>query len=42
VTANEDQIRIAGSGRPNREDVLAVWESLERGVDLRDVVRALE
>lgn len=42
VTANEDQLRIAGSGRTNREDVLAVWESLERGVDLRDVVRALE
>jgi uncharacterized protein YbjT (DUF2867 family) len=42
ATATEDHLRIAGSGRTNREDVLAVWEYLERGFDLRDVVRALE
>ena len=41
MTANEDQIRIAGSGRTNREDVLAVWEYLDRSIDLSDVVRAL-
>lgn len=42
VTASEDQVRMAGSGRVNREDVLAVWEYLERSVDLRYIVRALE
>lgn len=42
ATATEDHLRIAGSGRTNREDVLAVWECLERGVDLHDVVLALE
>ena len=42
MTATEDHLRIAGSGRPNREDVLAVWEYLDRGFDLHDVVRALE
>lgn len=42
ATATEDHVRIAGSGRTNREDVLAVWEYLDRGVDLRDVVTALE
>jgi hypothetical protein len=41
ATATEDQMRIAESGRPNREDVLAVWEYLERSVDLRFVVQAL-
>jgi hypothetical protein len=41
ATATEDHIRIAESGRPNREDVLAVWEYLERSVDLRHVVQAL-
>ena len=41
ATASEDQLRIAGSGRPNREDVLAVWEYLERSIDLRLVVQAL-
>lgn len=41
ATATEDQIRIAESGRPNREDVLAVWEYLERSIDLRFVVQAL-
>lgn len=42
ATATEEHLHLAGSGRTNREDVLAVWEYLERGVDLRDVVRALE
>jgi hypothetical protein len=41
VTASEDHLRIAGSGRTNREDVLAVWEYLDRRIDLGDVVRAL-
>jgi len=41
VTATEEQLRIAESGRPNREDVLAVWEYLDRSVDLRFVVLAL-
>jgi hypothetical protein len=41
VTASEDHMRIAESGRPNREDVLAVWEYLERSIDLRFVVQAL-
>ena len=41
ATATEDHLRIAGSGRPNREDVLAVWEYLERSIDLRLVVQAL-
>lgn len=42
VTATEDQVRLAGAGRVNREDVLAVWEYLERSIDLRYIVRALE
>ena len=42
ATATEDHLRIAGSGRTNREDVLAVWEYLERGFDLHDLVKALE
>ncbi|MGZ7032431.1 MAG: PilZ domain-containing protein [Thermoanaerobaculia bacterium] len=42
VTASEDQVRMAGAGRVNREDVLAVWEYLERSIDLRFIVRALE
>ncbi|HEX9161411.1 MAG TPA: hypothetical protein VF980_06850 [Thermoanaerobaculia bacterium] len=42
ATASEDHLTIAGTGRINREDVLAVWEFLGRGVDLRDVVKALE
>ena len=42
ITATEDHLRIAGSGRANREDVLAVWEYLARSVDLAGVVRALE
>lgn len=42
MTASEDHLRIAGSGRANREDVLAVWEYLDRSVDLSDVVRALD
>ena len=42
MTANEDHLRLAGSGRPNREDVLAIWEYLERRFDLRDIVAALE
>jgi hypothetical protein len=42
VTATEDHLRIAGSGRANREDVLAVWEYLARNVDISDVVLALE
>ena len=42
MTATEEMLRIAGSGRLNREDVLAIWESLERRFDLRDVVRALD
>ena len=42
VTATEDQVRMAGTGRVNREDVLAVWEYLERSDDLRYIVRALE
>ena len=42
VTATEDHLRIAGSGRSNREDVLAVWEYLARSMDLADVVSALE
>ncbi len=42
VTATEDHLRTAGSGRANREDVLAVWEYLARSVDIADVVRALE
>lgn len=41
MTATEDHLRIAGSGRTNREDVLAVWEYLDRSIDLSDVVRAL-
>lgn len=41
MTATEDILRVAGSGRMNREDVLAVWEVLERRFDLKDVVRAL-
>lgn len=41
ATATEDQLRMAASGRPNREDVLAVWEYLERSIDLRFVVQAL-
>jgi hypothetical protein len=41
ATATEDQIRIASGGRPNREDVLAVWEYLERSIDLRYVVQVL-
>ena len=41
MTASEDHLRIAGSGRTNREDVLAVWEYLDRSIDLSDVVRAL-
>ena len=41
ATASEDQIRIAGSGRANRDDVLAVWEYLARSVDLRFVVQIL-
>ena len=42
MTATEDQVRLAGAGRVNREDVLAVWEYLERSIDLRYIVRALE
>ena len=42
VTATEDHLRIAGSGRANREDVLAVWEYLARSIELNDVVHALE
>jgi hypothetical protein len=42
ITATEDHLRIAGSGRANREDVLAVWEYLARSVDLAGVVRTLE
>jgi len=42
MTSTEEILRVAGSGRLNREDVLAVWELLERRFDLRDVVRALE
>ncbi|HXV16514.1 MAG TPA: hypothetical protein VD758_07020 [Gemmatimonadaceae bacterium] len=42
VTATEDHLRVAGSGRANREDVLAVWEYLERSIDLTDVVSALD
>ncbi len=42
MTATEDMLQIAASGRLNREDVLAVWEYLERRFDLRDVVRALD
>lgn len=41
MTATEDHLRIAGSGRTNREDVLAVWEYLDRSIDLSDVVRTL-
>lgn len=40
--ATDAQLQIAGSGRMNREDVLAVWEYLERRVALADVVRALD
>ena len=42
MTATEEMLQIAGSGKRNREDVLAVWEYLERRFDLRDVVRALD
>ena len=42
ATASEEHLHIAGSGRINREDVLAVWEYLGRGIDLRDVVKALD
>ncbi len=42
VTASDEQVRMAGAGRVNREDVLAVWEYLERSIDLRYIVRALE
>ena len=42
MTATEDMLRTAGSGRLNRDDILAVWEYLERRYDLRDVVRALD
>lgn len=42
MTATEEMLRIAGAGRLNREDVLAIWEYLERRFDLRDVVRALD
>jgi PilZ domain len=42
VTATEDHLRLAGSGHANREDVLAVWEYLERRVGLADVVRVLD
>ena len=42
ATATEEMLQIAASGRLNREDVLAVWEYLDRRFDLRDVVRALK
>lgn len=41
MTATEEMLQMAGAGKLNREDVLAVWEYLERRYDLRDVVRAL-
>lgn len=42
ATATEDHVIIAGTARINREDVLAVWEYLDRAYDLRDVVKALQ
>lgn len=42
MTATDDLLRVAGSGRLNRDDVLAVWEYLGRRFAVGEIVRALD